>query len=117
MKKTEQQMIAEMHMMLEYLTDCLDENGVNQDAPRLYDDLKSLHNKLNMITCFDDIIESDDWKTKELNNLTTMIEHMENNHAPVGALQKTRILRRKLVRFVGSKIQWSQLTAKVLGAR
>jgi hypothetical protein len=56
MKKTEKQMIAEMQMMLEFLiSDCLDENGDNQECPCLHDDLTAVHTLLSNMTGFNEI--------------------------------------------------------------
>jgi hypothetical protein len=57
------------------------------------------------------------WKTNEMKNLLTMIDHMTEQGASMLAIQNIKILRRKLHNFRGNKLSWSKIVNKVLGER
>lgn len=57
------------------------------------------------------------WKTDEMKNLLTMIDHMTAQGASMLAIQNIKILRRKLHNFRGNKFDWSKIVSKSLGER
>jgi hypothetical protein len=55
MKKTEKQMIAEIQLMLAFITsDPVDENG-ESEIPHLHDDLTEIHTLLSNMTGFNEL--------------------------------------------------------------